>query len=83
MSVPVVSAPAGMLMIAPPLDSVEAEEEYPPPDSMTEPVGVAFPAVPLTVIVTVRASAVVMLVTDGVAEMVGVVTVGISIPTMT
>jgi hypothetical protein len=72
-----------MLIVALPLDSAAADEANPPPESVTEPVGVTFPVVPLTVIVTVRACAVVVLVADGVTVTVGVVTGGVSIDTMT
>jgi hypothetical protein len=39
-SVPVASDPAGMVMVAVPALSVTADDVYPPPESVTEPVGV-------------------------------------------
>jgi hypothetical protein len=70
MSLPVESDPAGMLIVALPLLRVVAVEVYPPPLSVTKPVGVG---VPLTATVTVNGCAVVMLDELGVTVIVGVV----------
>jgi hypothetical protein len=66
-----------MLMEAPPLVSVVAGEVWPPPDSVTVPVGDGLPAPPLTATVTVNACAVVMLDADGVTVTVGVIFAGL------
>jgi hypothetical protein len=63
-------------MLAAPLLSVVAEEEYVPLVSVTEPVGVAWPELPLTVTATVRSCAVVMVAAPGVTVTVGVTSVG-------
>jgi hypothetical protein len=76
MSEPVASDPAGMLMMAlPPVKAVDAEA-YPPPVSVTEPVGVGLPPPPLTAMVTVKPCALVMLLEDGVTVTVGIIVTG-------
>jgi hypothetical protein len=62
-----------MLIVALPLPRVAAAEVYPPPLSVTVPVGVGLPVPPLTATVTERGCAVVMLEADGVTATVGVV----------
>jgi hypothetical protein len=66
-----------MLIVALPLARVVATEVYPPPDSVTDPVGVGLPVPPLTATVTVRDCAVVMLDAVGVTVTVGVVLAGV------
>ena len=70
-SVPVVSNPAEMLIVAlPPLRFVVAEV-YPPPVKVTEPVGAGLPPPALTETVTDSACAVVMLDEEGATVTVG------------
>ena len=73
-SVPALSAPAEMLIVALPLLRVAAADVYPPPDRTTEPVGVGLP---VTVTVTMVAWVVVMLDGDGLT-----VTVGVAVDTV-
>ena len=73
-SLPVDSDPAGMLIVKLPPTNVVVAEVYPPPASVTEPVGVGEP---FTAIVTDSVCAVVMLVDDGVTDTVGVVFTGL------
>ena len=82
-SVPAVSEPAGMLIVATPPLSVTAVDAKPPPVSVTEPVGVALPLFPLTAIATVMPWAVVMVVADGVIVTSGAVCGWVSIDTAT
>ena len=56
-----------------PLARVVAAEVYPPPVSVTEPVGVGLPVPPFTETVTARGCAVVMLEAEGVTVTAGVV----------
>ena len=70
---PTVSDPPRILMVALPLTSVVGAEVYPPPVSVTVPVGVGFPVPPLTVISTLKACAVVMLDKDGLTVTLGVI----------
>jgi hypothetical protein len=72
-SVPALSDPAGILTVALPLLRVAADEVYPPPVSVTDPVGVGLPLPPFTVAVTDNACAVVMLLADGVTVIVGAI----------
>src|ERR1019366_9932637 len=71
-SAPTASAPAGMLIVATPLVSGVAAEAYVPLVRITEPVGVALPAPPLTVIVIGNADVETMLLEDGMTVIVGV-----------
>lgn len=75
MSLPTASEPAEMLMVALPLVSVVAPEEYAPLVRVTEPVGVGVPA---TVTVTESVCAVEMLKKAGVTVTVGVVREGVA-----
>ena len=68
-----------MMTVALPLLRIIAAEVYPPPMSVTEPVGVGLPLPPLTATVTVKACAVVMLDEDGVTDTVGVVTACVTV----
>jgi len=61
-----------MLMVALPLLRVVAGEVYPPPVSVTEPVGVGLPALQATATVTDRAWFALMLDEPGVTVTVGV-----------
>jgi len=72
-SVPAARDPAGILIVALPLVNVATAEVYPPPESVTEPVGVGVPPTP---IVTDRDCNVVMLDGEGVTVTVGVVFAG-------
>ena len=76
-SLPTASAPAATgMLVMPPLRKM-AVEVKPPPESVTEPAGVALPLPPLTATVTVSACAVVMLEAEGVTATVGVVFAGV------
>jgi hypothetical protein len=75
-SVPVASAPAGIVSISAPLLSAVAADVYPPPLSTTVPVGVGLPLPPFTATVTVRLCAVVTVDADGVTVTAGIVFVG-------
>jgi hypothetical protein len=66
-----------MLIVALPLLRVAAAEVYPPPLSVTVPVGLELPVPPLTATATVRGCAVVMLEEDGVTVTVGVIFAGV------
>ena len=61
-----------MPIVALPLLSVVAAEAYPPPLSVTVPVGVGLPLPPFTATVTESGCTLVMLGADGVTVMVGV-----------
>jgi hypothetical protein len=76
-SLPVPSTPAGIVMVAVPPTSNVAADSYPPPVSVTVPVGTGLPLPPLTTAVTVKACVVVMLVADGVTATAGVFLVGV------
>ena len=75
--------PAPMLIAAEPPLSVVAAELYPPPLSVTVPVGTGFPLPPLTTTVTDKACVVVMLNEDGVTVTVGVIRDEVSTVTVT
>lgn len=55
----------GTLIEAPPAANATAEEEYPPLVSVTDPVGVRLPLPPLTVMLTPKACALLMLDAEG------------------
>jgi hypothetical protein len=76
-SFPVPSTPAGIVIVAVPPTSCVAADSYPPPVTVTVPVGVALPLPPLTTAVTVKACVVVILVADGVTVTAGVFLVGV------
>lgn len=59
-SVPTERVFAGMVRVEAPLDTLTAEEVYPPPVSVTVPVGAARPPEPATVTVTDRLCATVI-----------------------
>src|ERR1019366_2216081 len=71
-SAPTARAPAGMLIVALPPAIDVAGETYVPLTRVTEPVGVALPAPPLTVIVIGNADVETMLLEDGMTVIVGV-----------
>ena len=84
-SLPTASAPAAICMLALPLLSTVGAEVKPPPDNVTEPVGVGLPLPPPTVTLTVADCEVVMLEADGTTVTVGalfdgVVTVTVAAP---
>jgi hypothetical protein len=72
-SVPALSDPEGMLIVALPLLRVVVAEVYPPPVSVTDPVGVGLPLPPFTTTLAVKTCAVVTLLDEGVTVTVGVV----------
>jgi hypothetical protein len=65
-----------MLIVALPLLRVAADEVYPPPVTVTDPLGTELPLPPLTVTVTARLCAVVMLLEEVATATVGVTLVG-------
>jgi hypothetical protein len=71
-SLPNASAPAAIAIVADPALSVVPPDVYPPPLSVTSPVGVGFPLPPFTATATVKACAVVMLVAEGATATAGV-----------
>jgi hypothetical protein len=79
MSLPVAREPAGIVIVAPPLVNVVAADIYPPPVSVTEPVGTGLPLPPATATVTVRLCTVVIVVAEGDTVTVGVVN-GVVVP---
>jgi hypothetical protein len=76
-SFPVPSTPAGIVIVAVPPASTVAADSYPPPVTVTVPVGIAFPLPPLTTAVTVKGCVVVMLVAEGVTVTAGVILAGV------
>jgi hypothetical protein len=62
-----------MTIVADPALRVVAAEVYPPPPSVTEPVGVGFPPPPATMTPTLRLCVVLMIEEDGVTVTVGVI----------
>jgi hypothetical protein len=76
-SFPVPSTPAGIAIVAVPPLSAVAADSYPPPVSVTVPVGAGLPLPPLTTAVTVSACVVVMLIADGVTATPGVIFAGV------
>src|ERR1035438_2599308 len=72
-SAPTARAPTGMLIVAAPPASGVAAEAYVPLVRITEPVGVALPNPPLTVMVIGKAVVETMLPADGVTVIVGVI----------
>ena len=84
MSLPAVSDPAGILIVALPLASVVAVDVKAPLVSVTAPVGIGFPVPPFTATVTESVCVVEMLEEAGVTVAVGriVVTVTAAVPVL-